>query len=226
MAISLRVVFHISSTCVSLIRSFHASAKLHASHPSLKTTIQHKPQTIERSLYFSALSKVFERLVLKQLVHYIDEQSLLLPSVSGFRKEKSTTTVLLGIQDDLIRAMNRGEVTMMAMADYSKAFDTVRFKSVLTKMHVTGFSKSFLKWMLSYLPERRQFFQIDARRSDLEVVGFGVPQGSLLGLFILHLYVADHQEHIQCPCFQYADDTTFYLHSKVSKLDDFTTGML
>ena len=65
--------------------------------------------------------------MLKQIVHYIDEQSLLLPSISGFRKGQSTTTVLLGIREDLIRAMKRGEVTMMVMADYSKAFDTVRF---------------------------------------------------------------------------------------------------
>ena len=39
------------------------------------------------------LSKVSERLVLKQLVHSIDEQFLLLPSISGFRKGQSTTTV-------------------------------------------------------------------------------------------------------------------------------------
>ena len=88
-------------------------------------------------------------MALKQLVHYIDEQSLLLPSISGFRKRQYITTVLLGIRDDLIRAMKRGEVTMMVMADYLKAFDTVRFKSILTEMHVMGFSKSFLKWMLN-----------------------------------------------------------------------------
>ena len=52
-----------------------------------------------------------------------------------------------------------------------------------------------------------------------------MPQGSILGPFILNLYVADLQEHAQCPCFQYADDTTFDLHSKVSKLDDCTTGL-
>ena len=63
--------------------------------------------------------------MLKQLVHYIDKQSLLLLSISDFKKGKSTTTVLLGIRDDRIRAMKRGEVTMMVMADYSKAFDTV-----------------------------------------------------------------------------------------------------
>lgn len=92
---------------------------------------------------------------MKQFFHCIDEQSSLLPSISGFRKEQSTTTVLLGIRNDLIQAMKRGEVTMMVIADYSKAFDTVRFKPVPTKMHVMGFTKSLLKWMLNYLCERR-----------------------------------------------------------------------
>ena len=114
-----------------------------------------------------ALSKVFEPLMHKQLAHYIDEQCLLFPSISGFRKRQSTASVLLGIRDDLIRAIKRGEVTMMAMADYLKAFDTVRFESVRTKMHVMGFSKSFWEWMLNCLCKRRQFVQTDARRSDL-----------------------------------------------------------
>ena len=70
-----------------------------------------------------ALSKVFERLVLKQVIAYIDELCLLAPNISGFRKGHSTTTVLLGIRDDLIRAMKRGEVTMMVCVNYSKAFN-------------------------------------------------------------------------------------------------------
>ena len=37
--------------------------------------------------------------------------------------------------------------------------------------------------------------------------------------------MADLQKHFQCLCFQYADDTTLYLHAKVSKLDDCTTGL-
>ena len=37
----------------------------------------------------------------------IDEQSLLLPSISAFRKGQSTTNVLLGIRDDLIRSTKR-----------------------------------------------------------------------------------------------------------------------
>ena len=45
--------------------------------------------------------------------------------------------------------------------------------------------------MLNYLCERRQFVQIDARRSGLEVVDFGVSQGTSLGPFIFNLNVAD-----------------------------------
>ena len=37
----------------------------------------------------------------------IDEQSLLLPSISAFRKGQSTTNVLLCIRDDLIRSTKR-----------------------------------------------------------------------------------------------------------------------
>ena len=129
------------------------------------------------------LSKVFERLVLHQLI--INEEALLGPTISGFHKGHSTTSVLLGIRDALIRASNRGEVTLMVCADYSKAFDTVQFKSVLIKMHNLGFSKEFLLWMVDYLTGRRQMVQIDDRKSDMATVEFGVPQGSILGLIFL-----------------------------------------
>ena len=128
------------------------------------------------------LSKVFEQLVLKQVIAYIDELCLLAPNISGFRKGYSTTTVLLGIRDDLIRAMKRGEVTMMVCtADYSKAFDTVQFKAVLTKMHGMGFLHTFLQWKVNYLTDRKQFVQIGDKSSETATIKFGIPQGSILG---------------------------------------------
>ena len=59
--------------------------------------------------------KVFERLVLKQLISFIDELSLLAPSISGFRKGHSTVTALLRIRDHLLRAMKRDEVSLMVL---------------------------------------------------------------------------------------------------------------
>ena len=115
--------------------------------------------------------------------------------------------------------MKRGEVSLMVFADYSEAFDTFCFKTVLTncKMYALGFSNEFLTWMVHCLSDRRLFVQID-KTSSIETVLFGVPQGPILGPSIFNLFVSDLQKHIKCPCYQYSDDTTFFVHSKTKDL--------
>lgn len=115
--------------------------------------------------------------------------------------------------------MRRGEVTLMILVDYSKAFDTVNFKSVIHKMHSMGFSKDFLTWMTSYLTGRHQYVMIDDKCSQRLETCFGFPQGSILGPLIFNIYVADLQKKLSCKCFQYADDTTLLHHSKPHEIE-------
>jgi len=49
------------------------------------------------------------------------------------------------MRDDILQAMQRGKVAMAVLADYSKAFDTVGYETVLKKMHSIGFSKDYLR---------------------------------------------------------------------------------
>ena len=79
-------------------------------------------------------------------------------------------------------------------------------------MHKVGFSKSYLRWVTSYLTERKQFVQIDDKLSSTIEAFFGVPQGSILGPVIFNLYVNDLSAH------QYADDTTIYAHNKPANI--------
>ena len=80
------------------------------------------------------LSKIYERLVHNQVVQFLENHHLLEDNISGFRKGHSTTSVLLSMRDDILKAMNRSECTLLVLADFSKAFDTVKYKSVLEKM--------------------------------------------------------------------------------------------
>ena len=117
--------------------------------------------------------------------------------------------------------MKRGEVTMAVLADFSKAFDTVSYGTVLRKLHRHGFSKSFLRWITNYLTGRKQFVQIDDRTSRQIDVTFGVPQGSILGPVLFNLYVNDLSDNLgPVSSHQYADDTTIYTHGKP---DDIST---
>ena len=137
------------------------------------------------------LSKVYEKLIQHQVISYIDAYALYKNNISGFRKGHSATTVLLGSKDDIKHAMKRGEVTLMIMADYSKAFDTIKFRTVLSILNDFGFSKDYLKWTVNYLTGRKHFVQVDDKKSNCCNVSFGGPQGSIMGPLIFNLYVPD-----------------------------------
>ena len=63
-------------------------------------------------------SKIVERLVCLQLVDFL-ECTLLLPSLqSAYRKNHSTETAVLKVITDVLRAADRGEVTLLCLLDY------------------------------------------------------------------------------------------------------------
>ena len=127
------------------------------------------------------LSKVFERIVLDQVKQFIDKHEVYQSTQSGYRKGLSCITVLLKLSDDIQCGLNSSEVAIALFADYSKAFDTIRYDITLKKLNELGFSLSFIHLMNSYLTDRYQFVQIEEKKSALAQVMCGVPQGSILG---------------------------------------------
>ena len=160
------------------------------------------------------LSKVYERLIMNQMVGFLETEQLLSQNQSGFRKGHCTTTTCIKIRDDILKAMSRGEITLSVMADYSKAFDTVDYETLIRKLHKLRFSKDSMLLIANYLSSRRQFVQIDEKSSDCLTVTNGVPQGSILGPILFNIYVHDLKHETCATCIQYADDTSIYRHFK------------
>lgn len=163
-------------------------------------------------------SKVFERLIAKQICSYIELKYLLKDTISGFRKSHSTCTLMLKLRDDILKSMSKGELTLSIFNDYSKAFDTVQYSTIIRKLHNLGFSHASLEWFISYLSDRLQFVQVNDNKSLINRCNFGVPQGSVLGPILFNLYVSDLQDIDEGNVCQYADDTTQYEHCKISNL--------
>ena len=114
--------------------------------------------------------------------------------------------------------MDWGEVTLSIMADYSKAFDTVDYKTLTEKLHQVSFSKNAKLLLRSYLSNRTQFVQIDTNASTRLPISNGVPQGSILGPILFNIYVHDLNKKTRGACLQCADDTNMYVSLKPTEM--------
>ena len=177
-----------------------------------------KPKDYRPISILPVLSKVYEKVILGQLINHINAENIYNNTQSGFRKGHSTTSLLLKFRDDIQSAMNKHEITLSVLIDYSKAFDTLNHELLLKKLVEFNFSNSSIKILMSYLTNRHQFVQVEDRSSKKLPVHFGVPQGSILGPILFNLYVAELPNCIKAKSIQYADDTTLYESSKETNI--------
>ena len=73
----------------------------------------------------SFLSKVTEKIVLSQLSAYLNANNLFPTSQSAYRTGHTTETALLNVMNDILHALDNGDVTVVILLDLSPAFDTI-----------------------------------------------------------------------------------------------------
>ena len=95
------------------------------------------------------LSKILERIVLKQFLQHTQPHSLLEPFQSAYRKCHSTETALLRVVNDLLQASDSGCVSILSLLDLSAAFDTTDHNIIITRLRSTfGCSGTVLEWFI------------------------------------------------------------------------------
>ena len=104
----------------------------------------------------SVLSKPLERHIHSHLLRYLETNSLLVPSQSGFRPKHSCQTALTKMCDTWLSAINESAMIGAVFLDFRKAFDTVNHFIMIKKLDLylgDPLSTSFFK---SYLEDRHQ----------------------------------------------------------------------
>ena len=110
--------------------------------------------------------------------------------------------------------------------DLSKAFDTINHELLIAKLYAYGFTKESLMIILSYLSDLWQHVKIDSSFSSWTELLQRVPQGSVLGPLLFHIYLNDLFFALKdVEVCNFADDTTPFvcdleLDTALTKLEE------
>ena len=169
------------------------------------------------SLLLSHMSKVFQRLLHKQIEIFMSNK--LSNKLSGFRKNYNTQYFLTYMLEKWKNTLDKGKNVGTIFMDLSKAFDTTNHDLLIAKLEAYEFSNNALSFMLSYLKNRFQRISINSSFSTWEEIVAGIPQGSILGpllfnIFLNNIFYFENRSFLS----NYADGNVLYAF--VSNLDE------
>ncbi len=129
---------------------------------------------------------------------------------------RSTGDLLAFLTDSWSSCLSRFGETFAIALDISKAFDTVKHKSLLSKLPAYDVYPSLSTFISSFLFDRSISAVVDGHCYSPKFTSSGDPQVSVLPLSFCLLFIDDLSK-TNCPTHSYADDSTLHYSTSFNR---------
>ena len=147
--------------------------------------------------------------MLSHIAKHIAKNNIIISEQHGFRNKLYTITQPINTTTDWANTLNNKGQTDIFL-DFSKAFDKISHKFILSKLHYYAIRNHTLSSIGAFLSNRTQTTVVNGAHSSYVEVTSGVPQGYVLGPMLFLLYINDINNAITSQIKLFADDIVLY----------------
>jgi ribonuclease HI len=170
-------------------------------HPRWKSSVTvaipkpNKPSYSDPKAYrpiqlLECLGKLMEKVVAKRITYDISKYEIVPFEQFGGRSSSSCIDAGLSLVHDIESSWKRGLVASVLAIDIKGFFDNVNHKRLVRIMWEYGFPLPIVRWVASFISERKASIRLDDFTSEVRPISVGVPQGSPVSPVLAVIYSA------------------------------------
>ncbi|QGA12366.1 hypothetical protein EYB26_000010 [Talaromyces marneffei] len=132
---------------------------------------------------------VVEKLVAGLITDYAEAQGLFHEGQFGARHQRSAMDAVACLIAEIEHAWGEGKLGACLFMDIKGAFDYVVWSKLRGGLRGTGMDGDLVRWVASFMSNRRAMLVIDGHISEEVPISSGLPQGSPVSPILFVLYV-------------------------------------